>query len=91
MTDFEVQRFATAWIAYWEGYERTEQFPDSMSGIEDALNHAEPNFRLHIVLEILSRIRADADNHLLQVLAAGPLEDLLRDRRRGRSLVAARR
>jgi hypothetical protein len=74
MTGDDVSRFANAWIWYWNEYETTGQFPPSMLGIShDDFNESGQHFRLEVILNILGRVACDPDDHLTQVLAAGPL------------------
>lgn len=76
----DIDLLVDAWINHWEVYEKTKQFPPDPDGIDLwDIQEAPADFRLRFVLGVLNRIPADADNHLMQVLAAGDLEDLLVD------------
>ena len=80
MSDDSEKRLVDAWINHWEVYEKTEQFPADPDGIDLwDIKEAPADSRLRFVLEVLNRIHPHPDNHLMQVLAAGPLEDLLGD------------
>lgn len=73
-----IDRLVEAWVNRWEVYEKTEQFPDDPDGIDlSEIDEAPADFQLQFVLEVLSHIPPIPDNHLMQVLAAGPLETLL--------------
>jgi hypothetical protein len=77
---------ATGWIDYWRQQLETGQFPDSdASDIVDELIRRDPDSGWAAVLAILERIDAQPSSRLFQVLAAGPLEDLLA--RHGAALV----
>ena len=76
----DIDRLIAAWMNHWQVYEATEQFPEAPDGIDlSDIDEAPADFRFQFVLEVLSRISHDPDNHLMQVLAAGPLENLLSD------------
>ncbi|WP_019899702.1 DUF6869 domain-containing protein [Methylotenera mobilis] len=69
------QEVASAWIAKWSQ-------PDPDAGLDGFdldfdIPRENPNLCLEAILEILEIIPADISNHHFQVLAAGPLEDLL--------------
>lgn len=69
------QEVAFAWIAKWSQ-------PDPDTGLDGFdldfdIPRENPNLCLEAILEILEIIPADISNHHFQVLAAGPLEDLL--------------
>jgi hypothetical protein len=70
-----VQEVASAWIEKWSS-------PNPATGIENVdldfdLPRENPSLCLDAILEILKTIPTDTSNHHFQVLAAGPLEDLL--------------
>ncbi|HZM36949.1 MAG TPA: hypothetical protein VFC18_21000 [Burkholderiales bacterium] len=69
---------ATGWIDYWRQQLETGQFPDSeASSIVDELIRDDPDSGWATILAVLERIDAQPSSRLFQVLAAGPLEDLL--------------
>ncbi|MGE5523879.1 MAG: DUF6869 domain-containing protein [Rhodospirillaceae bacterium] len=73
-----VQELADEWIAYWRHHAETGKFPDSDVSCEvDRLARDQPETAWEVILAILSRLGSDASDTLVQVLAAGPLEDLL--------------
>lgn len=79
MTD-DIDRLIDAWIDHWEVYEKTGQFREDFDGIDlSEIDDAPADFRLRFILGALNRISHDPENHLMQVLAAGPLENLLSD------------
>jgi len=73
-TDAEL---AESWMAYWQHYEATGQFPDEASGRFVDLPRNDPEGCWRFIEHVLNRIEPDPENPLFQVLAAGPLEDLL--------------
>ena len=69
---------ALRWIAYWRDHETTGRFPDSDDGQQlEILARQDPDLAWEAILFVLERIPADPSNTVFQVLAAGPLEDLL--------------
>jgi hypothetical protein len=69
---------AREWIAYWQQQLETGDFPDSeVSFIVDRLARDQPEAGWAAILAILAAIDAEPTSRLFQVLAAGPLEDLL--------------
>ena len=71
---------ATAWIDYWRQELETGQFPATKgSSTVDELVRQEPEVGWATILAILERIDAEPSSRLFQVLAAGPVEDLLAD------------
>ncbi|MDZ4098160.1 MAG: hypothetical protein U1E13_05600 [Methylophilaceae bacterium] len=69
------QELASIWIEKWS-------HPDPVTGVDDCdldsyVPRENPSLCLEAILEILEVIPADTSNHHFQVLAAGPLEDLL--------------
>lgn len=69
------QEVASAWIEKWSK-------PNPATGIENCdldfdIPRENPNLCLDAILEILKTIPIDTSNHHFQVLAAGPLEELL--------------
>ena len=74
----EAKSMARAWVAYWRQHESTGEFPDSeASEVVNDLAHDDPSEALAVILEILRSIEPDPETELFQVLAAGPVEDLL--------------
>lgn len=69
---------ADAWITYWRHHAETGKFPDS-DGSEavDCVVRDDPDAGWAVILAILERVEPKPENPLFQVLAAGPLEDLL--------------
>ena len=73
-----IEDAAKGWIQYWQQQLETGQFPDGDgSFIVDRLARENPELGWAIILAILERIDAEPSSRLFQVLAAGPLEDLL--------------
>jgi hypothetical protein len=69
---------AKGWIAYWRQQLETGQFPDTGDGhVVDRLVEQEPDVGWAAILAILEGIDAEPSSRLFQVLAAGPLENLL--------------
>lgn len=74
----DTQRLAQAWIAHWREHAATGGFPDTTGSWDvDRLAREEPEVAWTVILEILSDIKVDPSESLFQVLAAGPMEDLL--------------
>src|SRR5687768_6632613 len=69
------ETIATAWIEKWrmpvEDHERLG------SDLDIDLPREDPHLCLAAIVEVLLRIPADPENHHFQVLAAGPLEDVI--------------
>lgn len=82
MDDLHREKLVRAWIAAWHWrdqnpgwHERDDTHPDDWADGElDDLCHADPETTFQIILDIL---RADSAPSIMEVLAAGPLEDLL--------------
>ncbi|MDB5812145.1 MAG: hypothetical protein JWN94_4267 [Betaproteobacteria bacterium] len=69
---------AKAWIAYWQHQLETDAYGKADAGFEvDRLAREEPETAWPVILAILRSIDAIPSSRLFQVLAAGPLEDLL--------------
>lgn len=69
------ESIAAAWIEKW----RTP-VEDHQAGSPDLdfdLPQQDPHLCLAAIMEVLSRIPSDPDDHHFQVLAAGPLEDVI--------------
>ncbi len=69
------KKVASAWIEKWSQ-------PNPATAVDDCdldfdIPRENPNLCLEAILEILEIIPADTSNHHFQVLAAGPLEELL--------------
>jgi hypothetical protein len=69
---------ADGWIRYWRAEETLGDVTD-LDPEEDVhdLVRQDPDLGLNVILNILERIEAAPVTKLFQVLAAGPLEDLL--------------
>ncbi|MBX3724801.1 MAG: hypothetical protein KF823_02655 [Xanthomonadales bacterium] len=69
------ESIAIAWIEKWrkppEAHEPTE------NDLDDSLPGIDPRLALEAIVEVLGRIPADTTSRHFQVLAAGPLEDLI--------------
>jgi uncharacterized protein DUF6869 len=73
-------RLAAEWIAYWEHRFSTGKFPpsDYMDDLDDAV-HESPDLAWQAIKLVVGQIKARAhEDRLVEVLAAGPVEDLLR-------------
>ncbi|MBW8369581.1 MAG: hypothetical protein K0M66_01165 [Thiobacillus sp.] len=69
---------AKRWISYWEHSEGTLAPEDSDANtMLDGLVRDDPETCWQTILAILEKIEADPSIKQFQVLAAGPLEDLL--------------
>jgi len=69
---------AKAWIAYWQHQLETDEYGKTDASFEvDRLAREEPETAWPVILTILQSIDAVPSSRLFQVLAAGPLEDLL--------------
>lgn len=69
---------ARDWVSYWQKQLETDRFPDSeASSALDQLAQTDPDTVWEVILAILSMIDAQPSSRLFQVLAAGPVEDLL--------------
>ena len=69
---------AEDWIAFWRHREKTGKFPDfhASDRLEDLVRQ-DPDKGWLAILAVLEQIPAEPTDALFQVLAAGPLEDLL--------------
>ena len=66
------------WITFWRHHGATGKFPDTASA--ERLEHLireNPDEGLLAILAVLEQIPAEPTDPVFQVLAAGPLEDLL--------------
>ncbi len=69
---------ADGWIAFWREKEATGDIPnDDRSSDVDDLVREDPERAWPVILVILERIAPDPASKSFQLLAAGPLEDLL--------------
>ena len=79
MTTDEATRLANEWIAYWEHRFRTGKFPPS--DYEDDLDEAvqeKPELAWEAIKVTVAQIATRPERvQLVEVLAAGPVEDLL--------------
>ncbi len=71
MTNTEITRIADNWITL----KSNDSFSDSELDLELPFN--QPDICLDVILNILEKIDAIAENKVFDILAAGPLEDLL--------------
>jgi hypothetical protein len=74
----QIDKIALAWIYKWSG----EKIPAIGEGVSETeldwdLPRKNPELCLSVIVHILSLISADPSNRYFQVLAAGPLEDLI--------------
>ena len=73
-----IEEAAEARVAYWRRQLEASESPDDEgSFVVDRLAREEPEVGWSVILAILERIDAEPSSRLFQVLAAGPLEDLL--------------
>ena len=71
-----ISEVAQAWIEMWS-YEVNDPERDKFDWVVDfeyEATHEKPELGLRLILEVLEK---DKSNHILEVLSAGPLEDLL--------------
>ena len=71
-----ISEVAQAWIEMWS-YEVNDPERDKFDWVVDfeyEVTHEKPELGLRLILEVLEK---DKSNHILEVLSAGPLEDLL--------------
>ena len=74
----DTRALAQAWVTYWREYGESGAFPQSSaSEAVESLARTRPSEALAVILEILRMIDASPENTLFQVLAAGPVEELL--------------
>jgi hypothetical protein len=74
----DTKALAQAWVTYWREYGESGAFPQSpASEAVESLARTRPSEALAVILEILRMIDASPENMLFQVLAAGPVEELL--------------
>ena len=80
MTPEKATRLADEWIAYWEHQFRTGKFPPSSHSddLEDAVRNT-PDLAWDAIKLVVNQAKASPYHEkLVEVLAAGPVEDLLR-------------
>ncbi len=71
---------AADWIAYWKHHELTGEFRKREEGFDDFdLPRDQPELCWETILTILEQLPADPEDGLFGVLAAGMMEDLLRN------------
>lgn len=68
---------ATEWIEKWSLANAVRTANSRASGLDEEIPKDDPELCLTVILEILKSIPSDPTDHYFQVLAAGPLEDLL--------------
>jgi len=73
MTNTEITRIADNWITL----RSNDAFSDSELDLELPFN--QPDVCLDVILNILEKIDAIPENKVFDILAAGPLEDLLHE------------
>jgi len=78
MTRTDEVRLAEEWVAHWSRPDRSSSDGSAgASAVDWELPREQPELCWNVILEIVSRIEPEPSNRLFQVLAAGPLEDLL--------------
>jgi hypothetical protein len=70
----EITSYANEWI---EGWSRPDAEHAADAALDIDLPRKKPEVCWKVILEVLDRIDAEPSNRLFQVLAAGPLENLL--------------
>ncbi|MBI1423278.1 MAG: hypothetical protein GC149_07420 [Gammaproteobacteria bacterium] len=76
MRNMNIDEIAEAWIEMWS-YEVNNPERDKFDWVydfEDEATHDQPEIALKLILAVLEK---NQTNHILEVLSAGPLEDLL--------------
>jgi len=68
---------AIDWIEKWSSSNAGKTANSAASGLDNEIPRENPRLCLDAIMEILDRIPSDPSDHYFQVLAAGPLEDLL--------------
>jgi hypothetical protein len=76
-SDLDPVPTAIEWIKKWSPINAVGTANSAASGLDNQLPKDNPELCLAAILEILKRIPSDRSDHYFQVLAAGPLEDLL--------------
>ena len=78
MPELSASDVATSWLQKWNGAEPSDvPFESRMIDLDLGLPRSDPELCLASIAELLTRIPADPANRHFQLLAAGPLEDLL--------------
>ena len=78
MQQMSASDVATSWLEKWAGKEPMKvPLEARTSDLDLGLPRHDPELCLASITELLSRIPADPENRHFQLLAAGPLEDLL--------------
>jgi hypothetical protein len=70
-------QIAIDWIKKWSRENAMDTANCAASGLDDEIPRDNPALCLASILEVLKRIPCDPSDQHFQVLAAGPLEDLL--------------
>ena len=73
-------KLADEWIAYWEHRFGTGKFPPStyMDDLDEAV-HENPDLAWEAIKIVVGQVKSRShENELIEVLAAGPVENLLR-------------
>jgi hypothetical protein len=76
-TDSQPVSIAIAWIEKWSLPKAIRTANSPASGLDNEIPRDNPQLCLDAIQEVLKRIPSDPTDHHFQVLAAGPLEDLL--------------
>jgi len=78
MITSDAAELAGEWVAHWSKDETPAIAAGvGASAVDWEIPREKPELCWDVILEILNRIEPDPSNRLFQVLAAGPLEDLL--------------
>jgi hypothetical protein len=77
MNQISAQDVAANWIDKWQSENPVSDLAHPEYDLDWKIPRENPQLCLDSILEILARIPADPSNRHFQVLAAGPLEDLL--------------
>ena len=75
MDDRSPSDAAEEWINYWSDASRRAEC--DLPALEDELPREWPDICLQAIVQVLARIDISAQNELIGLLAAGPLEELL--------------
>ena len=79
MSTVAPEEIAVAWIEKWSLPEGERTFEHPGNALDWELPRSDPNLCLAAILAVLVRIPVDPANEHFQVLAAGPMEDLLKN------------
>lgn len=77
MDNWPASELAEAWIARWSAPGAAASHPPAAGVLDRELPRSQPHLCLAAIVEVLARIDTASPNHLMSVLAAGPLEALL--------------